>query len=87
MVRVLTVADVYDALISDRPYREGLSPEGALGILRRGAGVKFDERVVGALESMIKTVTVAAPNQGARSMPVFAEQEISTLIADVQRAG
>ena len=37
-VRVLTVADVYDALVSDRPYREGLTPEGALGILRRGAG-------------------------------------------------
>ena len=86
MVRVLTVADVYDALISDRPYREGLSPEGALGILRRGAGVKFDERVVAALETMIKAVTVAH-DESTRAVPTFGDVEVSTLLADVQQAG
>ena len=35
--RILQVADVYDALIKDRPYREALSPEEALEILRREA--------------------------------------------------
>lgn len=35
--RVLQVADVYDALTNDRPYREPLSPEEALEILRQEA--------------------------------------------------
>jgi putative two-component system response regulator len=35
--RILQVADVYDALINDRPYREALSSEEALGILRQEA--------------------------------------------------
>ena len=37
--RVLQIADVYDALIKDRPYRAALSPEEALEILRRDAAL------------------------------------------------
>ena len=33
LVRILTVADVYDALVSNRPYRDGLGADVALGIL------------------------------------------------------
>lgn len=36
-VRILQVADVYDALINDRPYREALSSDEALDILRQEA--------------------------------------------------
>lgn len=36
--RVLQIADVYDALVNDRPYRGALSSDEALGILRREAG-------------------------------------------------
>ncbi|NOT08784.1 MAG: HD domain-containing protein [Gemmatimonadales bacterium] len=49
-VRILTVADVYDALVSDRPYRRGLAPEAAVGILREGMSTKYDPDVVQALE-------------------------------------
>lgn len=35
--RILQIADVYDALIKDRPYRGALSPEQALETLRREA--------------------------------------------------
>jgi len=81
-VRILTVADVYDALVSDRPYREGLSPEGALGILRRGAGVKFDERVVAALGEIVQGSSGAPA-----TAPTLVEQEIASLLAEVQQAG
>src|SRR5690242_1073232 len=37
--RILQIADVYDALIKDRPYRGALSPEDALEILRREAAM------------------------------------------------
>jgi HAMP domain-containing protein len=40
--RILAVADVYDALTSDRPYRAGMDPMDALAIIRRDAGSHFD---------------------------------------------
>lgn len=48
--RVLAVADVYDALISDRPYRQGCSPFEARDIIVKGKGSDFDPDVVGAFE-------------------------------------
>lgn len=54
LVRILTVADVYDALVSDRPYRAGLSPEAALETLFDGIGRKFEPLAVTALEQMIR---------------------------------
>jgi len=37
MARILQIADIYDALVTDRPYRDALSSEDALGTLRREA--------------------------------------------------
>ena len=39
--RILTVADIYDALTTDRPYRAGMSHETALDILRADRGTKL----------------------------------------------
>ncbi len=44
--RILAVADVYDALTSDRPYRQGMSHDRAITILREGRGTQFDPEVV-----------------------------------------
>jgi PAS domain S-box-containing protein len=44
--RVMAVADVYEAMISHRPYRPGLPAEAAIAELRNGAGVRYDEQVV-----------------------------------------
>jgi diguanylate cyclase (GGDEF)-like protein len=46
--RILAVADAYEAMIADRPYRPGMSPEAAQAELRRNAGTQFDEDVVTA---------------------------------------
>jgi HD-GYP domain-containing protein (c-di-GMP phosphodiesterase class II) len=46
--RIVAVADVFDALTSDRPYRNGMPAEDALAILRRGAGEEFDSNCVEA---------------------------------------
>jgi putative nucleotidyltransferase with HDIG domain len=40
--RCLAIADVFDAMTTDRPYRKGLSPEYALEQIRQGAGTQFD---------------------------------------------
>ncbi|MGH9526489.1 MAG: HD-GYP domain-containing protein, partial [Terriglobales bacterium] len=46
--RILSVADVYDALTSDRPYRQAMSPFEAKEIISKGAGTDFDPNVVHA---------------------------------------
>jgi PAS domain S-box-containing protein len=50
--RIFAVADVYDALTSDRPYRVGWPPERALGYIREQSGSFFDPRVVDAFLAM-----------------------------------
>jgi diguanylate cyclase (GGDEF)-like protein len=47
--RILAVADAYEAMTADRPYRAALSAEEAARELRRGAGRQFDGEVVEAL--------------------------------------
>ena len=42
IARILAVADTFDAMTSDRPYRKGLSVEIALAEIRKGAGSQFD---------------------------------------------
>ena len=44
--RIVAVADTYHALISDRPYRQGLSVEKACEILKMGAGIQWDADLV-----------------------------------------
>ncbi len=48
--RILAVADVYEALTADRPYRGPMPRETALGILWKDAGTAFDPECVAALQ-------------------------------------
>ena len=47
--RIMAVADVYDSLVSDRPYRPGTDKEGVLKIIKKETGTYFDPNVVRAL--------------------------------------
>lgn len=47
--RILAVADAYDAMQSDRPYRKALPKEKALAEIRKSSGTQFDPRVVDAI--------------------------------------
>jgi HD-GYP domain-containing protein (c-di-GMP phosphodiesterase class II) len=48
--RVLGACDVFDALVSERVYREAWTVERALALLREGSGTAFDPRCVAAIE-------------------------------------
>jgi len=52
--RIMAVADVYEALTADRPYRAGMPSSKALQILEREAGSKVDAQCV---EALTRTVT------------------------------
>ena len=55
--RVLAVADVYDALTSDRPYRAGMTREKAIGIMQEGAGTWLDADILAAFIAIGYDVT------------------------------
>lgn len=52
--RILAVADVFDALTSERPYRRGLSFDAAVSFVRERAGTQFDPAVVEAFLHVVR---------------------------------
>ncbi len=53
LARVLAVADAYDAMTSDRPYRDAMSSDVARLRLAQGVGTQFDTTVVAAFEAIL----------------------------------
>jgi len=54
--RVLAVADAFDALTSDRPYRAKLSADSALEVLRGGAGTQWQPTLVEVLAQRVEVL-------------------------------
>ncbi len=52
--RIVTLADVYQALTSDRPYRKAYTKEKAIKILKEGAGSHFDPHLVEVFINFLK---------------------------------
>jgi putative nucleotidyltransferase with HDIG domain len=67
--RILTVCDVYDALVSDRVYRAAWTPERAFELLRDETGSAFDGRCVEALATVVGLAGEAAPGWVADVAP------------------
>jgi diguanylate cyclase (GGDEF)-like protein/putative nucleotidyltransferase with HDIG domain len=51
--KILSVADAFEAMVSERPYRAARSPEDALVELERCVGIQFDARCVAALANVV----------------------------------
>lgn len=82
--RILAVVDAYDAMVNDRPYRKGMSPDRAFEQLRQGAACQFDPEVVAAFlrlkhvdvepDFVLKARQRAARRRGrllAKALPAF----------------
>jgi putative nucleotidyltransferase with HDIG domain len=52
--RIISVADVYDSLTSDRPYRKAMSPFEARDIIVKGSETEFDPKVVAAFQKAFR---------------------------------
>lgn len=52
--RIVSVADVYDALRSDRPYKEGFSHEKAVNIILEESGISFDPKIIEVFQKVSK---------------------------------
>ncbi|MCF7887630.1 MAG: diguanylate cyclase [Candidatus Omnitrophica bacterium] len=54
--RIVTVADVYQALTSDRPYRKAYSKDKAIEIMKRESGSHFDPKIIKIFLKVIKKI-------------------------------
>jgi HD-GYP domain-containing protein (c-di-GMP phosphodiesterase class II) len=61
---VVAVADVFDALTHDRPYKSAWPVEQAIAEVQRAAGSQFDARVVAAFVATRKQTAVSAAVAG-----------------------
>jgi response regulator RpfG family c-di-GMP phosphodiesterase len=59
--RLVHVADVFDVLVHERPYKDAFSVEDAAEEIRKGAGTQFDPEVVEAFADLGPRVWLAAP--------------------------
>ena len=58
--RIVAIADAYDAMVNDRPYKPALTHEAALDELRRHAGTQFDPELVTLFCDLFATKAPAA---------------------------
>jgi putative nucleotidyltransferase with HDIG domain len=52
--RILAVADAFDALTSDRPYRRAFAIQEALQIMKNDERGRYDQEILGILEAIVK---------------------------------
>jgi hemerythrin-like metal-binding protein len=70
--RILAVADVFDALTCERPYKAAWPEQDAVDLIRNGAGTQFDPHVVDAFLTVMER----------RRLLGFAQWEISLSVGD-----
>lgn len=56
--RIVSVADVFDALTTKRPYKDAWSVDEGMASIRAGAGAQFDPKVVAAFEELLRNGTI-----------------------------
>ncbi|MDR1049856.1 MAG: HD domain-containing protein [Deltaproteobacteria bacterium] len=87
--RVVCLADAFDAMTSDRPYRKRLALEEAVGRVREGSGTHFDPRCVSAFDSCHRRGLFQAALQADSAADGFAVKcpYCDTLVAAPARLG
>jgi HD-GYP domain-containing protein (c-di-GMP phosphodiesterase class II) len=65
--RILAIADAYDAMTNDRPYRQAMTNELAIQELRRGAGVQFDPLLVTKFIEVLAIEELRVKNSSSES--------------------
>ena len=68
-MRVLAVADIFEALTADRPYRAPMPAEDALAILHEQRDAGLDPDAVDALEAAVRAGAASAAAAGRLASP------------------
>ena len=59
--RIIAVADSYDAMVSDRPYRKGMAPTEGRDAILKGMGTDYDPSVVKAFDAAFRKQKMEVP--------------------------
>jgi len=81
LARVLTVADAFEAMVADRPYRRGRSHQEAILELRRCASTQFDPRVVDAFIRVLESSHSALADDQVSDEEAGPEEVQAVLVA------
>ncbi|MBA3246720.1 MAG: HD domain-containing phosphohydrolase [Pyrinomonadaceae bacterium] len=65
--RIVSVADTFDAMTTDRPYQQAMKIEEAIARIKTFVGTRYDERVVAALAAAIESGQISAGRVKLRS--------------------
>jgi putative two-component system response regulator len=76
--RIVAVADAFDALTNDRPYRAAQSVEATLEILRRESGKHFEPRLVDALLTVLENEAAPAETTEQRRRKLYLDNVSSS---------
>jgi putative nucleotidyltransferase with HDIG domain len=80
--RILQVVDCYDALISDRPYRPGMSQSEAIAILRERRATMYDPEVVNAFVAKLDSL-IEHPPAPATDVALMQQREQPSSVEEV----
>lgn len=80
--RILAIVDAFDAMVSDRPYRQGMQLPVAIAELRAHAGTQFDPELV---EMFISIVESGTHEDTAGSTSNFADEVVLSIGEQVER--
>lgn len=81
LARILAVADAFEAMVTDRPYRRGRSHQEAILELQRCSGTQFDPDVVAAFVEAVESHGAASDGLPAADLHVGAEEMRAVYIA------
>lgn len=76
--RILAVADAFDAMTSNRPYREAMSLERATAILQEGAGRQWDAEIVGSLLRVLPDIERICDHAGDHTQEILGGTAVET---------
>jgi response regulator RpfG family c-di-GMP phosphodiesterase len=83
VARILAVADAYDAMSSDRPYRKGMPQERVEEILQAGAGTQWDPKVIDAFFRVLSDIQTICESYQPHPMPSRKPSGVSLDIATI----
>ncbi|MCL2053238.1 MAG: response regulator [Oscillospiraceae bacterium] len=76
--RLMAIADVYDALVSERPYKKPFSHHKAVEIIKNDSGTHFDPRIVDAFLNVADEFFAALGKGGNNTPPTTEKKECAT---------
>ncbi len=80
--RIFMIADTFDAITSERPYKSAISPEEALAEILRCSGTQFDPSAVSAFVSVYQKRFIAVRDTPANGLAPGIRRELSRTVRE-----